>query len=163
MSNNFSSSDADPQWLSFGILLLVIRYGHLWREAANLKHGYLVQAEDEKHGPEQSRSSSSAEGGQVPPLPPVREGHEGHEEEHLDEPGDLPAANANSSTLPPLQRANSARGKSTGTPSTANAPAARNRARSGSRASRMSKDGMPDVQEVLQRTTSLSGASVHGG
>jgi hypothetical protein len=84
---------AHPQWISFGVLLATIRYGHHWRETANKKYGYEGIAEDEKH-PESVRGSAVAgeeEAGVVsvtaeddthtdlPPRPPAMRGSTGLE------------------------------------------------------------------------------------
>lgn len=98
------------------MLLLVIRYGHIWRERANSRYGYDTKAEDEKN--------------ESPPAPgPV-------EEVEDDEPRELPrdVSRIVSRDVRP---------------------------RSGSRNAK--ERDMPEVKDVLRRTTSLSGASVHGG
>lgn len=125
----------DFQWLACGVLLLTLRYGHIWREKANVKYGMEV-AEDEKHGVELEKVEGDVERGMSAE----------HEDEN-EHPGHL-------ITSPPL------RGHRKNTVS--NVEAGRGTI-TRSDSVRTGKGEMPPVQEVLKRTVSLSGASVHGG
>ncbi|ORY35815.1 major facilitator superfamily domain-containing protein [Naematelia encephala] len=109
--------------LSFATLVLVIRYGHKWREAADKAYGVPNSAPADTIAPENKLHQQS-----------TGDSHSHHEREeaHHGEPGELVAAKKGVGKRPMIERSHSRR-------------------------------SMPGVEEVLSRTVSLSGASVHGG
>jgi hypothetical protein len=129
----------------------VLKWGHIWREIADKKYGYVppadsrqVQAktpsEEEKDIAERSRHSDPD-----------------HEHEHKDQPGTLLPAPALRST----GRRNTLNTAMPGQQTTGAGAGSGD----GGRLSRQNsaRSDMPPVEEVLRRTVSLSKASVHGG
>jgi hypothetical protein len=133
-------------------MIATIRWGERWRETANEKHGYHQQSNDERHGESASATGSASGSGSKdeevslgdrsnshPELDDDHHDHDhddhdqGHEHEHTDRPGSLVALNP-APRRPAVERANSG-----------------------------SRGELPPVGEVLKRTVSLSGGSVHGG
>jgi hypothetical protein len=112
---------------------LTLRYGHIWREKANAKHGVIVSA-DEQHPPKESRTKD------VEAAHSTREVEE-HEKNHDD--GDIPS---NLVSVPPLRTGKAVKDGNAVRPDISR---------------QSTRNDMPGVQEVLKRTVSLSGASVH--
>ncbi|BEJ01175.1 hypothetical protein CcaverHIS631_0510320 [Cutaneotrichosporon cavernicola] len=141
-------------WLGVGLILATMRWGEAWREAAAAHLNEIPVAEDgakpivqseEKVGgavdvPESSKEKNeqTTEKG-ASRRPSAGSDNEHHDERH-EEPGVLPTA---------IKR-NRTRGNTIGGGGLARA------------SSRHSTKSLPTVGEVLQRTVSISGASVHG-
>lgn len=116
-------------------MLITIRYGHIWREKANLKHAYNNDNSDEKHDDKSSPSELEKEKDEEAAISSASS--DGHHDEHHDTPGSLVALNP---------------GK-----------VGRGKDRLDLSRTSSSRTELPDVEEVLKRTVSLGGASVHGG
>ncbi|WVR08471.1 hypothetical protein IAU60_005526 [Kwoniella sp. DSM 27419] len=127
------------------MLFLCERYGDKWREAANKRYGMTKREADEEHV-DAGTDEESAARVDGDPSPTDRKSEESHHGEHDEHPAQLERKGTE--------------GK-----------AGRQRAMSGSSrigarpelARRETKGEMPPVTQVLSRTVSLSGASVHGG
>ena len=158
------------QWLSVGILWLVIHKGEGWREAANKRYGYVLKGGDMADGarPTDVEAPANATTDVQPIEAEIRDekqlqqqerqfstisaqkgAHSEHEEAH-GEPGLLVSPPAPKSKA---QRAGPGPGPGPSLDGGADLT------RQGSRMSGV----MPPVGEVLARTVSLSGVSVHGG
>jgi hypothetical protein len=127
-------------------MIATIRWGERWRETANEKHGYHQQSNDERHGESASATGSASGSGSKdeevslgdrsnshPELDDDHHDHDHDDHDHTDRPGSLVALNP-APRRPAVERANSG-----------------------------SRGELPPVGEVLKRTVSLSGGSVHGG
>lgn len=134
---SIESAPAYIQWISFGILLLTIRYGHHWRERANKRYGYDTISEDEKHPP-------SIRGEEGVDIDIVKAEAEAGERVVVDE-------DDTHTDLPQRPRAPTMRGGK-----------GLERVASGKLSRQRSAGSLPDVREVLHRTASVT-ASVHGG
>lgn len=125
------------QWISFGILLLTIRYGHHWREKANKRYGYDTISEDEKHPPSIRGTETD---GDI-----VKAEEEAGERVVVDE-------DDAHTELPKRPLASTLRGGK-----------GLERVASGTKLARQRSQGsLPDPRDMLHRTTSTT-ASVHGG
>ncbi|CAK9786620.1 MFS general substrate transporter [Cutaneotrichosporon oleaginosum] len=147
-------------WFALGLILATMRWGEAWREAAAVHFKEVPDAEDgARHMPQVEEKADVeciegdvASGGRAGKAtekekekeasrrPSAGSDHEHHDERH-EEPGHLPTAIKRSRT----------RGNTVGGGGLARA------------SSRQSTKSLPTVGEVLQRTVSISGASVHGG
>lgn len=150
---------AAASWLGFGTMLLTMWYGEKWREAVARRSGVKAEEVDGGRAPDSDEAIADADDQeeavaekQAAEAAKAAEGlerkrrlsgassHSHRAEKEHGEPGLLPTVNAGRRT-----RATTL---------------TRERSRRGSTSSRVS---MPTVGEVLHRTASLGGASVHGG
>ncbi|WVF68151.1 hypothetical protein IAT40_002914 [Kwoniella sp. CBS 6097] len=146
-------------WVSAFSLWLLYRYGDKWREAANRRHGVTKrQADEEKidEGRDEEGVIGGGDGGlsdgqdhqQLGTASTIERVSEGGDKESHEHPGPI------SSALD-RERSHSKKNKSqvTSRPEIINVRGHRS----------MSRGEMPPVEQVLKRTVSLSGTSVHGG
>jgi MFS family permease len=143
-------------WLAFGLIVATIRWGEGWRESAAVRLKEVQVAEDGGKPLPQVEEKAEVAEVDVPEATAERRepttekgpsrrqsaGSDEHHDERHEEPGHLPTAIKRSRT----------RGNTVG--------GGGGLARA---SSRQSTKSLPTVGEVLQRTVSISGASVHGG
>lgn len=144
-------------WLGVGLILATMRWGEGWREAAaaHLKETQVTE-DGAKPMPQMEEKTGAVESEVEPETTPERRDDVGekvasrrpsagsdheHHDERQEEPSHLPTA---------IKRGRT-RGNTIGGGGLARA------------SSRQSTKSLPTVGEVLQRTVSISGASVHGG
>ncbi|WVQ95702.1 hypothetical protein IAU59_002801 [Kwoniella sp. CBS 9459] len=148
-------------WVSAFGLWLLYRYGDKWREAANRRHGVTRrQADEEKVDDGRDEEGvigggDGAQGGQLATTSTIERAfvEESGEESH-EHPGPIPVPLT-------LHRSHSKKQMKTKTKSTAQERVAGRPELAIHR--QMSRGEMPPVEQVLKRTVSLSGTSVHGG
>lgn len=116
--------------------MATIRWGHVWREKADAKHG-IIPAADTQHTNSVDEEAKLGEKSRT---------SDSHEHESAEEPGHLVPA-------PAL--------RSVGRRDTVGESALRGGTKLARQGSARSE--MPPVEEVLKRTVSLSQASLHGG
>lgn len=150
---------AAASWLGFGTMLLTMWYGEKWREAVARKKGVKAEETDGGRAPDSEDAIADADD-QEEALAEAQAAEAAKGAEGFDKKRRLSGASSHS------HRAEKEHGEPGLLPTVV--PKGRNRAgtltrersRRGSASSRAS---MPTVGEVLHRTASLSGASVHGG
>ncbi|OCF33611.1 dityrosine transporter [Kwoniella heveanensis BCC8398] len=158
-------------WISAFSLWLLYRYGDKWREAANRRHGVTRRQADEEKidegrdeegiigggtGVDSQHQPQQEIGGRRSTIEKVSEEEGGNDKESHEHPGPIRNPHPNPISL---QRSHS-RKESTKLTKTGN------RLELGQVQRHTSTTGrgeMPPVEQVLKRTVSLSGTSVHGG
>ncbi|WWD20555.1 hypothetical protein CI109_105031 [Kwoniella shandongensis] len=127
-------------WIATIFLYLLYRYGDKWREAANVRYGITKKEADEERTDGGKDEEEAVRGESTISRVPSAEDVE-HENEKVGEIQRNPSTRASNLTR--------ARSSSRPTPL--------------SRVSTRKGEEMPPVKEMLKRTVSLGGASVHGG